>query len=204
MTDELQFDREFVASLSVLVVDDQEHVRRWIIRILHEMGITRITEVSNGREALAQVTAPGVAFDLILCDLKMPEYDGVELIRSMSLIGVQTAVILISVESERVLETSALLAEERGLRVLGVVAKPVSVAKLAPLVKSLDVVAPSESDERAPSPDRLRGALTGGALHLVYQPKIEMATGRLSGVEALARWRHPDFGPLLPNAFVQL
>jgi len=204
MANDIEADRERLASLSVLVVDDQEHVRRWIRRVLLEMGITKIVEAPDGKDALARVAAPGATYDLILCDLKMPGFDGVQLIRSMALIGIHTAVILISIESERVLETSALLAEERGLRVLGVVAKPVNAAKLLPLIKNLDEVAPRSRGEHALPPDQLRGALPEGALHLVYQPKIEMATGRLAGVEALARWRHPDIGPLQPNEFIQL
>ncbi len=204
MSYDVEGDRERFASLSVLVVDDQEHVRRWIRRVLNDMGITRIVEASDGKDALARVAAPSAAFDLVLCDLRMPGFDGVQLIRSMSLVGVHAAVILISVESERVLETSALLAEERGLRVLGVVAKPVSAAKLAPLIRSIDEQVPPLANEHTPAPDQLRGMLPTGALHLVYQPKIEMATGRLAGVEALVRWRHPDVGALQPDGFVQL
>jgi EAL domain-containing protein (putative c-di-GMP-specific phosphodiesterase class I) len=204
MSYDVEADRERFASLSVLVVDDQEHVRRWIRRVLVDMGITKIAEASDGKDALARVAAPGAGFDLILCDLKMPGFDGVQLIRSMSLIGIQTAVILISVESERVLETSALLAEERGLHVLGVVAKPVTAGKLAPLIKSMDEIIPLPDGDPVPPREQIRSELQKGALHLVYQPKIEMATGRLAGVEALARWRHPDLGALQPNAFVQL
>ncbi len=196
--------RERFAALSVLVVDDQEHVRRWILRVLHDMGISKIDEAADGKEALARVAAPGASFDLILCDLKMPEYDGVQLIRSMALIGVQSAVILVSIEAERVLETSAMLAEERGLRVLGVVAKPLSAEKLLPLLRALDEAPVVERGESGPSTERLREELPKGTLHLAYQPKIEMATGRLVGVEALVRWRHPELGLLQPDAFVQI
>jgi diguanylate cyclase len=36
----------------------------------------------------------------------------------------------------------------------------------------------------------------------VYQPKIDLATGAVSGVEALVRWRHPQRGVLLPDHFM--
>ena len=80
MSYDVEADRERFASLSVLVVDDQEHVRRWIRRVLVDMGITKIAEASDGKDALARVAAPGAGFDLILCDLKMPGFDGVQLI----------------------------------------------------------------------------------------------------------------------------
>jgi EAL domain-containing protein (putative c-di-GMP-specific phosphodiesterase class I) len=41
-------------------------------------------------------------------------------------------------------------------------------------------------------------------LRLVYQPRVELATGKLLGVEALLRWRHPDLGDVSPAEFVPL
>jgi EAL domain-containing protein (putative c-di-GMP-specific phosphodiesterase class I) len=38
--------------------------------------------------------------------------------------------------------------------------------------------------------------------HLVYQPKIEVATGQVLGVEALIRWNHPELGHLAPSEFI--
>ena len=50
----------------------------------------------------------------------------------------------------------------------------------------------------------LRVALETGALELHYQPKLEIASGRISGVEALVRWIHPQRGPVAPDEFVRL
>lgn len=48
----------------------------------------------------------------------------------------------------------------------------------------------------------LRDALRAGELRVHYQPKLDLASGRISGVEALARWEHPRRGLLQPAAFV--
>ncbi len=50
----------------------------------------------------------------------------------------------------------------------------------------------------------LRRALLRDELRLAYQPIVEVATGRIEGVEVLVRWEHPDQGVLLPDAFVAL
>ena len=50
----------------------------------------------------------------------------------------------------------------------------------------------------------LRGALEQGGLILHYQPKIDLATKRIIGVEALLRWEHPERGMLPPLDFIPL
>jgi diguanylate cyclase (GGDEF)-like protein len=50
----------------------------------------------------------------------------------------------------------------------------------------------------------LRRAIDEDELELHYQPKVEVATGELCGVEALVRWRHPQRGLLGPGEFVDL
>ncbi|WP_214409549.1 putative bifunctional diguanylate cyclase/phosphodiesterase [Sphaerisporangium fuscum] len=60
------------------------------------------------------------------------------------------------------------------------------------------------------SPERLnllgdlRRAIGGDDLQLHYQPKVELATGAVEGVEALLRWWHPDRGPVSPDDFIPL
>ena len=77
-------------------------------------------------------------------------------------------------------------------------------------------VGDSELLDRAASPPRARGAeavrLLGELrkaidkieLNLVYQPKFDLRTGAIAGVEALVRWPHPERGVLAPDEFLPL
>jgi len=62
----------------------------------------------------------------------------------------------------------------------------------------------SQSIERLILESDLRHALELGQLTLHYQPKIEVATGRITGLEALLRWDHPELGQLPPTEFISL
>ena len=51
---------------------------------------------------------------------------------------------------------------------------------------------------------KLRRAVKSGALSVAYQPQIDMATGRLCGAEALARWTDGELGAISPAVFVPI
>jgi diguanylate cyclase (GGDEF)-like protein len=50
----------------------------------------------------------------------------------------------------------------------------------------------------------LRKAIDHDDLAVVYQPKLDLQTGRIVGVEALLRWPHPELGLLRPHAFISV
>jgi len=58
--------------------------------------------------------------------------------------------------------------------------------------------------ERLTLENSLRLALDKNELFLVYQPQMDIATGRITGLEALLRWRHPELGLLPPSRFIRI
>jgi diguanylate cyclase (GGDEF)-like protein/PAS domain S-box-containing protein len=58
--------------------------------------------------------------------------------------------------------------------------------------------------ERLSLESRLRLALDKKQLFLVYQPQIDIASGRITGLEALLRWEHPELGLVPPDKFIRI
>ena len=50
----------------------------------------------------------------------------------------------------------------------------------------------------------LKAAIKNNEFYLVYQPQLDVKTGRLVGVEALIRWIHPKLGEVFPNQFISI
>ncbi len=62
----------------------------------------------------------------------------------------------------------------------------------------------ADIEERRMLEAALREALAANQLHLAYQPILDVATGAITGFEALARWTHPVLGPVPPTRFIPL
>lgn len=191
------------AHLSVLIIDDQSHVRVWTRGVLGGMGFTKITEAVDGRDALSKVTEPGAHFDLIICDLGMPGRDGVETIRSMAALNLDSAIAILSMEEERLIEMAAVLVESQGLRLVGAITKPLTAEKVDTVLAKMRAERVPDAPDRVFAPEfDLAAAFVKRELRLMYQPKIEMKSRRFVGVEALVRWKHPRLGMFQPSAFV--
>jgi diguanylate cyclase (GGDEF)-like protein len=63
-------------------------------------------------------------------------------------------------------------------------------------IRIMDASGEAAAVRRSRLEDDLRGALARDEIELLFQPQVSVATGAIVGVEALARWRHPEFGSL--------
>ncbi len=73
-------------------------------------------------------------------------------------------------------------------------------AEIAWFTSDLD----SAATERLELASDLRRAIDDDGLSIAYQPKVNLATGRIEGVEALARWAHPTRGYVSPAQFIDV
>lgn len=75
----LQTEAFSVEDLTVLVVDDSPMARRYVRRVLGNMGVQHITEAEDGEDAIRILTTR--SFDLMVTDFNMPQVDGEALVR---------------------------------------------------------------------------------------------------------------------------
>ncbi len=75
---QIQLEDRNPETLEILLVDDSHLARRMIIRTLDKMGLKKITEAENGRDAIPLIE--NNRYDLIITDYNMPEMDGHELL----------------------------------------------------------------------------------------------------------------------------
>ncbi|NMG76929.1 PAS domain S-box protein [Aromatoleum diolicum] len=196
--------QEGAAPANVLLVDDDAFQLQLLARQLAILGLDRVAACASGREALNRLDAQSVGEPLIFLDLSMPGMDGVEFIRQLVERQYTGALVLVSGEGERILETAERLARAHHLKVLGHLNKPVQFERLQALLNSWHSTAPKAAGKAAKryGAEEVRRAIGGGELVNHYQPKVDVVSGALTGVEALVRWQHPDDGLVFPDDFI--
>jgi CheY-like chemotaxis protein len=142
-------------SLSVLVVDDDDLQRQFLARLLARAGIGPLFWATNGRSALEAFREEQQPIDVVVCDLLMPEMDGIEFLKQVSDEGYTPSVVISSGADEDTQREMETVARTHGLRVLGFIPKPVSVDALLTVLArygSLDA-APEATTAAEPEPE---------------------------------------------------
>ena len=194
-----------LTGMSALVIDDEELMRDFLCMAVQKSGVGSVSSAKCGSDALDQIEESHQPIDIILCDLQMPEMDGIEVIRHLANDGYGGGIVLVSGEDKRVLKTAENMASVRGLNVIGSLSKPVPVHNIIALMNKYAV---SEQKTSWSMPDvtadELDDAIRAGEIVAYYQPQIDIKTGRVKCVETLARWPHPERGMISPDIFIDM
>jgi CheY-like chemotaxis protein len=190
----------------ILLVDDDTFLLELQTRMLHGMGYQQTSFVTSGVEALIQLEHDPHSAEVIVCDLAMPDMDGIEFLQKLNLSPFRGSVILLSGESQRVMHSVQKLVGGGALRILGALTKPANRESLRALLDCWEPPAEpnTATPELAVSDDELQTALREHQWILHYQPQVRVATGAVVGMEALVRWKHPVHGLLGPDRFIGL
>src|SRR5712692_249335 len=129
------------ANLSVLIIDDDQFIRSFIGRLLRNLGVREYQEAVNGIDGLRAIESAIVPFDLIICDIEMPDADGMVFMRCMAERKFATPLLVLSSKPADLLRSIQTMAEEYGLNVLQATQKPPSMALLDEALRRCRLVA---------------------------------------------------------------
>ncbi|HEU5457899.1 MAG TPA: EAL domain-containing response regulator [Terracidiphilus sp.] len=191
------------AAERIVVIDDDEVILRIVSASAEAMHL-RCAAARHAME-MADLLTPDTS--LILLDLVMPDMDGIEALRLLGAQRCRAGIVLMSGIDKRVIETAKKMATSLGLTVVGHLQKPFPITALTSLLESYaagELQQPPDAGIEEPIPDdELRVALERREIVNYYQPQIRFNTGEVVGVEALARWLHPERGIVLPDSFIE-
>lgn len=210
---------------TLLIVDDEPQVRKLLETLLQYEGYHTLS-VGSGEEALALVAEQPP--DLILLDIMMPGMDGYEVANQLkdNPATANIPIIMLSALSEPSARLSGLQtgAEE-------FISKPVERVELwlrvrnllrlktyGDQLKSHSLMLEQQLRERGTETatmnvhdlarldfqNALRQAVKANEFSLHYQPKLELGSGQVAGLEALLRWDRPGYGAVSPAVFVPI
>ncbi|MBB3139458.1 EAL domain-containing response regulator [Halomonas organivorans] len=184
----LEDDADAAATLAVQlqVLGVETHHSRHVHHLVDEVMVRR-----------PRLVAIGLAFG---------DHDHIVALRHLAECRYSGKVLLLSGVERKVARIAERLGESLGLDMLVSLDKPMRLAELRERLACLEPTCrevPARLGPRFRQQD-LERAFASHELILHYQPQFDLATRRLSGVEALVRWRHPEAGLLAPGEFLPL
>ncbi len=181
------------AAKSVYVLDDEESVLYFLRKILDDSGlaVTTFSDVPAFEAAFGERRP-----EYVMLDLALHADDGIGVLRQLAAIGYRGRVVVMSGVDERVLDAAVRFGTDSGLDIAGRLQKPFDIPRLRTFLMGAGLMPLPIVDAD------VHRALAAGQLYHVYQPKLDLKTGRVAGGEALVRWTHPVAGELAPDRFL--
>ena len=122
-------------NLKVLCVDDDPFSLETLTETLRRIGGVNIETAEDAKSALSMTSLWDGSIDVILMDIHMPDIDGIEFIQALGRTGFTGSVGVISGAVDVIKKMTEIVAFGRGIKLLGVLEKPVSFSELDALLK---------------------------------------------------------------------
>ena len=182
----------------LLVIDDDVAVAELLGDIAFGHGFE--TDIASTPAEIDQLA--GVGHDLVLLDLTLGDTDGLQVMRLLRKRQPGVALILLTGADRTVLASAQRVAELSGFRVIGACSKPVDIDELGRLFEeSKQAVIKDDTGAIRRLSDVALNAIDEGQVHLLDQPKVNLASGAITGAEALVRLSVAGFETVSPGAW---
>ncbi|ROV58957.1 EAL domain-containing protein [Vibrio ponticus] len=191
--------------MKVLIIED-DPVQALNLKIqLRELGLTDVSIAGNLGGLKLAISEN--SFDLVFCDIHLPDVDGITLLAEYLNTDVARAVIIVSVVEDAVLRLAQGMCNQLGYDYVNTLSKPYAVEELRQVLQPLETLLSVQAKKHEKivvdlSEAQVRTLISEQYVFSVYQPQFSFRTGQLIGVEALARIEHADLGVLSPASFL--
>ena len=116
---------------SVLLVEDEELTRSIVCELLGQLDITHIHTACDGQDALRILGSLPQPPDVIVCDVYLPNMDGIEFVEHLARIGYRGGIVFVSGVDLTTMQIARDIASAHGMHVMATLIKPIHRAALA-------------------------------------------------------------------------
>jgi EAL domain-containing protein (putative c-di-GMP-specific phosphodiesterase class I)/CheY-like chemotaxis protein len=190
----LPFGRRRLAP-RVCIVDQKPHIRTFLSEALEDIGFFAS---QCGRASELNAALKTSEFDLVVLGLLSPESDVSRVLHVLSMSGYRGKVMLFGARASTAILGLHDLGERIGLVMLPPLLTPFRDSELQANLSDFLPIPPPPS-----VPVDVEEALANNWLEIWYQPKIDLRRMTLCAAEAQVRMRHPAWGVVTPDSFIQ-
>ncbi len=193
---------------TVFLVDDSIVQNQHAATLCQQLGLKVVGLACHGQQALELLSAMPSVPDLVIIDLEMPVMDGIQLIQQLAEKKLYCSILIVSCREAVLLSSVKMMVKAYGLPLIDAIAKPLNFVALEQALLRYKNAQTSPAGKKHIHPQielaDLKIAIAQKQFSPVFQPKIALKNGVISGVEALVRWNHPVKGIVYPNDFIEL
>jgi EAL domain-containing protein (putative c-di-GMP-specific phosphodiesterase class I)/AmiR/NasT family two-component response regulator len=179
----------------LLVIDDEPDMAATVGKVARRAGFDTII-TTDGADFLER--AHSWQPTVMVLDLGMPGLGGQEILAELARQFCKARILIVSGYDRPTIDKAVAFGVDLGLEMAGVLQKPLRIEPLRAVLRTIF------DDAELISIQDINTALKEGQFFLEYQPKVRLDTLHPVGVEALARWNHPQRGLIPPNSFIPI
>lgn len=195
-----------LSEIRVAMIDNDRASVNFGRKVLESLGVTVVAACRSGAEAIKSLLNQDL--HIVMVPPMLDDMGTGEFLRHLSSQEAPPDVLFLEKGDPKLFKTTRQLAEAHGYRILGILDRPLRKDALSAI---LDVFSPAQKAKREQSrrltpltADEVREGIAESYIYPVFQPKVEIKSGKVIGVECLARWRDSKRGELSPGAFIPI
>ncbi|WEM43696.1 EAL domain-containing protein [Photobacterium sp. DA100] len=194
--------------MKVLIVED-DHIQASQLKLdLLNLGVERILIASNCLSAFELCEAH--RFNIIFCDIQLPDHDGIYLLNKIAERARKAHIVIISAGNGRILSLVEKISKLLAFKQVSRIDKPYTISQLNSV---LELSSKKSQQSKSVLTDNklyeftereILEAIDNQKIFVHYQAQVNINSGEIVGLEALARLDHPDYGVVSANQFVHI